>query len=107
MPTAIENADAVLENCHNILNELGEKAKPEWKETLESVIKAIEKLKLQFFIKTNMAIPGTKACLKDVTEIRSVVTEGDLSKMPDLLSRLLASLEKMAAQAKMEGIALT
>jgi hypothetical protein len=107
MPTAIENADAVLENCRNVLGELGDKAEPEWKETLESVINAIEKLKLQFFIKTNMAVPGTKACLKDVTEIRSVVAEGDLTKMPDILARLLASLEKLLSQAKMEGIALT
>jgi hypothetical protein len=107
MPTAIENADAVLENCHNILNELGDRAKPEWKETLESVIGAIEKLKTQFFIKTNMAIPGTKACLKDVTEIRFLVAEGDLAKLPDILVRLIASLEKLLSQAKMEGIALT
>jgi hypothetical protein len=107
MPTAIENADAVLENCRNILNELGEKAKPEWQETLESVIGAIQKLKLQFFIKTNMAIPGTRACLKDVTEIRSLVAEEDLTKLPDVLARLRASLEKLLSQAKMEGIALT
>ena len=107
MPTAIENSEVVIETCRTILSELGDKAKPEWKETLESVISAIEKLKAQFFIKTNLAIPGTRACLKDATEIRSLITEGDLSKLPDVLSRLQASLEKLLSQAKMEGIALT
>jgi len=107
MTKAIENSDAIIETCNKILSELGDKAKPEWKETLESVISAIEKLKTQFFIKTNLAIPGTKACLKDATEIRSLITEGDLSKLPGVLSRLQASLEKLLSQAKMEGVALT
>ena len=107
MPKAIENADAFIETCHNILNELGEKAKPEWKETLGNVIGAIERLKTQFFIKTNLAVPGTKACLKDAIEMRSLVAEGDLSKLPDILTRLQANLEKLLSQAKMEGVALT
>jgi hypothetical protein len=107
MPTAIENSDAIIEACNHILDELGNKAELGWKETLERVVNAIEKLKTQFFIKTNLAIPGTKACLKDVTEIRSLITEGDLTKLPDVLSRLQASLEKLLSQAKMEGVALT
>jgi hypothetical protein len=107
MPKAIENADSLIETCRSILGGLDEKAKPEWKETLENVIAAIEILKTQFFIKTNLAIPGTKACLKDAVEMRSLVTEGDLSKLPDSLARLRANLEKLLSQAKMEGVVLT
>ena len=107
MAKAIENSDAIIETCNQILRELGDKAKPEWKETLGNVVSAIERLKTQFFIKTNLAIPGTKACLKDATEIRSLVSAGDLSKLSDVLVRLQASLEKLLSQAKMEGVSLT
>ena len=107
MAKAIENSDAIIATCNQILSELGDKAKPEWKETLEKVVSAIQTLKTQFFIKTNLAVPGTKACLKDATEIRSLVSAGDLPKLPDVLARLQASLEKLLSQAKMEGVALT
>jgi len=107
MAKAIENSDAIIATCTQILSELGDKAKPEWKGTLENVVSAIEKLKTQFFIKTNLAIPGTKACLKDATEVRSLVSAGDLPKLPDVLARLQASLEKLLSQAKMEGVSLT
>ena len=107
MAKAIENSDAIIETCNQVLSELGDKAKPEWKETLENVVSAIETLKTKFFIKTNLAVPGTRACLKDATEVRSLVSAGDLSKLPDGLSRLQASLQKLLSQAKMEGIALT
>ena len=107
MAKAIENSDAIIETCNQILSELGDKAKPEWKETLGNVVNAIERLKTQFFIKTNLAVPGTKACLKDATEVRSLVSAGDLSKLSDVLARLQASLDKLLRQAKMEGVALT
>jgi hypothetical protein len=107
MATAIENSDGIIATCNQILCELGDQAKPEWKEALGKVVSAIEKLKTQFFIKTNLAIPGTKACLKDVSEIRSLISAGELPKVPGVLARLRASLEKLLSQAKMEGVSLT
>ncbi len=107
MAKAIENSDAAIAACHQILSELGDRARPEWKEALEKVVGALEKLKTQFFIKTNLAIPGTKACLKDAAEARSLVSSGDLPKLPEALARLQGSLEKLLSQAKMEGVSLT
>jgi len=107
IPKAMQNADAIIEACNKSLADLGEKAKPEWNEILNSVISTMEKLKTQFFIKTNLAIPVTKACLKDATELQSLTAEADLSKLPEVLARLQADLEKLLRQAKMDGIALT
>ena len=107
IPKAVQNTDAIIEACSQSLADLGEKATPEWKEILESVIGIMENLKTQFFIKTNLAIPVTKACLKDATELQSLAADSDLSTIPEVLSRLQADLEKLLRQAKMDGISLT
>jgi len=107
MAKAIENADAAIAACNQIIAGLGDRAKPEWKEALGNVVNALETLKTQFFIKTNLAVPGTKACLRDATELKALVDAGDPAKAPEVLERLQASLERLLSQAKMEGIALT
>lgn len=107
MAKAIENADAAIAACREVIIGLGDQAKPEWKAVLENAISALEALKTQFFIKTNLAVPGTKACMRDSTELKGLVDTGDLAKAPEVLERLQASLERLLSQAKMEGIALT
>jgi hypothetical protein len=107
MAKAIENADAAIAACNQIIAGLGNQGQPEWTEALGSVINALETLKTQFFIKTNLAVPGTKACLRDSTEMKTLVDSGDLSKIPEVMEKLQASLERLLSQAKMEGIALT
>ena len=107
IPKGVQNADAIIEACNQSLADLGEKAKPEWKENLDNVINTMERLKTQFFIKTNLAIPVTKACLKDVSELQSLAAGGDLSGFPEVMARLQTDLKKLHRQAKMDGIALT
>ena len=107
IPKGVQNADAIIEACQKTLAELGAKAEPEWKETLDNISKAIEQLKTVFFLKTNLAIPVTNVCLKDATELQSVVAKGDLSDFPEVLTRFRAGVENLLQHAKMEGITLT
>ncbi len=107
IPKGIQNADAIIEACQKTLVELGAKAEPEWEETLSNISSAIEKLKTAFFLKTNLAIPVTNVCLKDATELQSLVAKGDLSNFPEVLAQLRANVENLLKHAKMEGITLT
>ena len=107
IPKGMQNADAIIEACQKTLAELGAKAEPEWEETLSNISSAIEKLKTTFFLKTNLAIPVTNVCLKDATELQSLVVKGDLSDFPEVLARLRAGVENLLKHAKMEGITLT
>ena len=107
IPKGMQNADAIIEACQKTLAELGTKAKPEWKETLSNTNSAIEKLKTAFFLKTNLAIPATNVCLKDATELQSLVVKGDLSNFPEVLAQLRTNMENLLKHAKMEGITLT
>lgn len=107
LPKGLQNADAIIEACNSTLAGLGDKAEPDWKETLGTVTSTMETLKSQFFLKTNLAIPVTNACLKAATEVQSLAAGEDLSGIPDALTRLQTSLDKLLKQGKMDGIALT
>ena len=107
IPKGIENADAIAAACQQTLAELDVKSEAEWQETLSDISDAIGKLKTAFFLKTNLAIPVTNACLKDATELQSLVVKGDLSDFPEVLARLRAGVENLLKHAKMEGITLT
>jgi len=102
----IENVNAIIEVCQLTLAGL-ESADPEWKEVLQSVIEIMEDLKTNFFLKTNLAIPITNACLKDATELQSLVEKHDLSCFPEVLARFRGNMEKLLKQAKMEGVIIT
>ncbi len=107
IPKGVQNADAIIEACQKTLAELDVKSEPEWKETLSNISSAIEKLKTVFFLKTNLAIPVTNVCLKDATELQSLVTEGDFSNFSEVLAQLRANVENLLKHAKMDGITLT
>ncbi len=102
----IENVNAIIEVCQLTLAGL-ESADPEWKEVLQSVVEIMEDLKTNFFLKTNLAIPITNACLKDATELQSLVEKHDLSCFPEVLARFRGNMEKLLKQARMEGVIIT
>ena len=106
IPKGIETANAIIEACQLTLAGL-DSADPEWKEVLQSVIEIMEDLKTKFFLKTNLAIPITNACLKDATELQSLTAKGNLSKFPNVLTQLQVNGQKLLKHAKMEGITLT
>ena len=74
---------------------------------IKDAVAAMEKMKTQFFIKTNFALPPTKACLKDAVEVQSLAASGDLDQLADALARLKENVEKLLRLSKMEGVALT
>ncbi len=100
IPKGIENANAIIDSCQQALAGL-DGADPEWREVLQSVIGAVEELK------TNLAIPVTTACRKDVAELQSLVERKDLAGFPDGLARFRGSMEKLLKQADMDGIIIT
>jgi len=102
----IENADIIIESCKLTLADLNS-TNPEWKEVLQSVIEIMGDMKTKFFLKTNLAIPITNACRKDVTELQSLVEKHDLSGFPEVLTRFQGNMEKMLKQAKMDGVIIT
>ena len=106
IPKGIETTNAIIEACQLTLAGL-DSADPEWKEVLQSVIEIMEDLKTRFFLKTNLAIPITNACLKDATELKSLVEKHDLSGFSEVLTRFRGSMENLLKQAKMDGLTLT
>jgi len=106
IPKGIETTNAIIEACQLTLAGL-DSADPEWKEVLQSVIEIMEDLKTKFFLKTNLAIPITNACLKDATELQSLVENHDLSGFPEALARFRGNMEKLLKQAKMDGLTIT
>jgi len=107
LPKGLLNADAIIEACKKTLQDLGEKAKPDWKETLNNTIATMEDMKGKFFVKTNFAIPVTNALLKDVNGAQSVVSSGDFTKMPEAIAKVQASLQNLVQRGKMDGVSLT
>ena len=107
MPTAIENADAFIEASNKALAAIGDTAAPEQAGLLKDAVAAMEKMKTQFFIKTNFALPPTKACLKNAAEVQSIAESGDTARLADALTGLQESVEKLLKLSKMEGVALT
>ena len=106
IPKGIENANAVIKACKLTLAGLDSPG-PEWKAVLQSVIEIMEDLKTKFFLKTNLAIPITNACLKDATELQSLVEKHDLSCFPEVLARFRGNMEKLLKQAKLDGLIIT
>jgi len=106
IPKGIETTDAIIEACQLTLAGL-DSADPEWKEVLQSVIEIMEDLKTKFFLKTNLAIPITNACLKDATELKSLVEKHDLSGFPEVLAHFRGNMENLLKQAKMDGLTIT
>ncbi len=106
IPKGIETTNAIIEACQLTLAGL-DSADPEWKEVLQSVIEILEGLKTKFFLKTNLAIPITNACLKDATELKSLVEKNDLSGFPEALARFRGNMENLLKQADMEGLTIT
>ncbi len=102
----IENSDTILESCKFIIAGL-DSQEAEGKEVLQSAIEILEDMKKKFFLKTNLAIPPTNACKKDVIEIQSIVDGGDLSTFPELIVRFRGNMEKLLKNAKMEGVIIT
>ena len=106
IPKGIENANAIIEACKLILAGL-DSADLEWKEVLQSVIEIIEELKTKFFLKTNLAIPITNTCRKDIAELQSLVEKHNLSCFSEVLARLRGNMEKLLKQAEMDGLIIT
>ena len=102
----IENADGIIEACKLALADL-DQTETEWREILQSAISIIEDLKTKFFLKTNLAIPITNACRKDVEELKSLVEKRDLSRFPEAMVRFRGNMEKLLKQADMDGVILT
>ena len=106
IPKGIETTDAIIEACKLTLAGL-DSTDPESKEVLQNVIEIMENLKTKFFLKTNLAIPITNACLKDATELKSLVEKHDISDFPEVLARFRGNMETLLKQAKMDGLTLT
>ena len=106
IPKGIENANTIIEACKLTLAGL-DSVEPEWAEVLQSVIEIMEDMKAKFFLKTNLAIPITNACRKDVAELQSLVEKHDLSCFPAVLARFRDNMEKLLKQAKMDGVIIT
>lgn len=103
----MQNADAIIAASKKTLADLGKKAKPEWKKTLNDAVTTLEDMKTKFFLKTNFAIPPTNACLKDATELASLAASGNLAKFPEVMMRFDADVKKLIDQSKLDGAILT
>ena len=102
----IENSETIIESCKLIIAGL-DSQEPEGKEVLQSAIDILEDMKSKFFLKTNLAIPPTNACKKDVVELKSIVEGGDLSNFAELIARFRGNMEKLLKHAKMDGVIIT
>jgi hypothetical protein len=106
-PKGVENAESVLAACREAAKTLGPSGNDEWIATLESIAQAIESLQSRFFLKTNPAIPATKACRADAEELAGLAGNGHLDQVPAVLERFKVSMEKLLKAANMEGIIIT
>jgi hypothetical protein len=107
LPKGLLNAEAIIEGCKKALLALGERAKPEWVETLNSTASTLEDMKGKFFLKTNFAIPVTNALLKDVNGAQSIAMSGDLYGMAEVITKVKTGLENLVQRGKMDGVSLT
>ena len=106
IPKGIKNTNAIIEACKLTLSSLGS-ANPEWTTVLQSIIEIMEKLKINFFLKTNLAIPITNTCLKDAAKLQSLAEQHSLSGFPEVLTRFRDNMEKLLKQTKMDGLIIT
>jgi hypothetical protein len=106
IPKGVENADAIVAACQATLAAL-EQPEADWKETLESIVSALEVLKTKFFLKTNLAVPATNLCRKDAVELQALAEKKELATFGEVLARFRANAEKLFGQSNMEGIVIT
>jgi len=106
IPKGEQNTDVIIEACRTTLAALSN-PKPEWKETLEGVIDALEKVKTSFFLKTNLAVPITNTCRKDAAELQEMAEKPDPDAFGEVLARFTGNIEKLLNQSNMEGLVLT
>ncbi len=113
IPKGIENTEAIISACRQTVtalgssSELSSSAETGWIDVLESVDKALEELKTKFFLKTNLAVPITNACLRDTKELEDLAGRGDLDPFPEVLERFRINVTKLLKNAQMDGITLT
>ncbi len=102
----IENSETIIDSCKLIIAGL-DSQEAEGKEVLQSAMDILEDMKKKFFLKTNLAIPPTNTCKKDVIELQLIVEGGDLSSFSELIARFRGNMEKLLKHAKMEGVIIT
>ncbi len=107
VPKGVQNLEAALTACRNIIDSLSPDADPEWKDILSSIVAIGQDLKAKFFLKTNLAIPATSACRKNALELEQIASGADLSRLPEVLDRLKSSVKKLLEGADMGGIVIT
>ena len=103
----MQNADAIIAASKKTLADLGKKAKPEWKKSLDGVVATMEDQKGKFFLKTNFSIPLTNVLLKDLTELSSLAAKGEIARFPAAISKFDEDMKKFIDQSKMDGAILT
>ncbi len=101
------NVEATISELRKTLTSLGDKAKPEWQASLNSIIQKLEDMKDLFFMKSNIAVPTTSACLKDATELSSLAAAGNISSFPEALARLQTSMDTLIDRSSLDGVSLT
>ena len=106
IPKGIENADTIIASCKSIIAGLGSR-EAEGKEVLQSTVDVLEGMKKKFFLKTNLAIPTTNACRRDIIELQSIVEGADLSRFSEVMVKFRGDMEKLLKNAKMDGVIIT
>ncbi len=107
VPKGVQNLEAALTSCRNIIDSLSPDADPEWNIILSSIVAIGQDLKTKFFLKTSLAIPATNACRKDALELEEIASHADLNRFPEVLGRLQSSAAKRLEGADMGGIVIT
>ena len=103
----VQNLEATIETCRGILEKLKPDANSEWQVILKSIIELGQDLKTKFFLKTNLAVPVTNACLKSARELEEIVGSSDLDLFTEVLNKLKSNVEKLLDGADMGGIVIT
>ncbi|MFC1899131.1 hypothetical protein ACFLXP_02230 [Chloroflexota bacterium] len=106
IPKGLENVENVITVCQAILADLALDKAGE-KEALESIVKTLEGMRTNFYLKTNFAIPVTNVCLRSAKELQAVQEKKDDASFPDVLAKFRAAVEKLLDEGKMEGVIVT
>ena len=107
VPKGVQNLEAVMEVCRGILSRLETGTHPDWEVVLNSIIEIGQDLKTKFFLKTNIAVPITNACLKSSRALEEFVKSGNLEGVPETIDTLKSKVEKLLDGADMGGIVIT
>ncbi len=101
-----DNVNTIIEACQATLAALTD-PKPEWKVILDDTITALEKVKISFFLKTNLAVPITNTCRKDAEELRGLAEKQDTATFGDVITRFADNIKSLIDQSSMEGLIIT